>query len=667
MVLSDIGYLAILLAFVLAIFGAIVGGVGAWKQSRTLILTGQRSVYANAFLLTLASGLLFYALVTHDFSLSYVVETSSRDMSVGYLLTSFWGGQAGSLLLWAWMLTVFSAVAVFRSRKRYAELVPYVAVTLLCVQIFFTFMLGFLSNPFERLPVAATDGKGLNPLLMDPGMRIHPPTLLTGYQSFAIPFAFAVAALISGRLGTEWLGAIRRWMLLSWTIQSMGLLLGMWWAYHVLGWGGYWGWDPVENAALMPWLAATAFLHSTMVQERRGMLKVWNLSLVMLSFALSIFGTFVVRSGVLSSVHAFALSSIGPFFFVFLGLIVIVSAGLIYFRLPNLQTEGQFDSVVSRESGFLVNNLLIIGVTAATFWGSIFPLISEVFRGEKITVGPPFYQQVNGPLLLALLVLMGIGPLLAWRRSTLSTLYRNLRWPVLFGLVIGAVLFLLGVRNLSAALGYGAVAFVAGTIWREFYQGTRVRARNADESWPVALGGLISRNQRRYGGYFVHIAMLLIAIGVIGSSFFQQQTSATLRKGQSVTIGSYTLTNKGVYQASQPGVRILYSDLDVRRGGRDLGSLYPTKKIYRNWDNQPVTGVAVRSVLPSMDDVYVIISDISNSGVPTYRVFINPSVSFIWYGAIFLLFGVALAAWPRGSRRATREQVRVREVVTGEA
>ena len=660
MIVTDIGYIALVLAFIIATYGLLAGGLGAYRGSQRLVRSSQHALIATAVLSTVAAGMLWYALITHDFRLSYVAQTSSRDMNLSYLVTSFWGGQAGSLLFWAWMLTLFSAVATIRSRKRHPELAPYVGTTLLGIQCFFFLMLGFLTNPFERLPVAAFDGRGLNPLLMDPGMRIHPPTLLIGYMSFSIPFAYAVAALITGRLGREWLGAIRRWMLLGWAVQGAGLLLGAWWAYHVLGWGGYWGWDAVENAALMPWLTATAFLHSTMVQERRGMLKVWNLALVMLTFTLAIFGTFVVRSGVLSSVHAFATSSIGPFFFVFLGLVVIGSAGLIFYRLPKLQTEGQFDSVLSRESSFLVNNLLIIGITGATFWGSVFPLVSEVIRGTKVGVGAPFYRQVNGPLLLALVILMGIGPILAWRRSAPRAFWRNVRWPLLLGVVAGAGLFLLDVRRPLALLSYASVAFVFGTIIMEFWRGTRVRARNTGEILPVALAGLVSRNRRRYGGYVVHVGILLLAVGVISSSFFQQETASALPEGKTVALGNYSLKNKGLFQYEDQGAQVVYSEMELMRDGQSLGSIRPERRTYRNWEDQPVTGVAIRTIYPTGEDVYVLMSTI-DGGVPSFRVFINPMVNVIWFGGLLLLAGTVLCGWPEVVRKERAVRMRVPE------
>src|SRR5205823_4582420 len=365
-----------------------------------------------------------------------------------YFTTSaFYGGQEGSLLYWALMLAVFSAIFVLTAKRAPAVLVPYVIATLMGIETFLLIVLSTASNPFARLPVTPPDGNGLNPLLMDPGMLVHPPMLLMGYMSFSLPFAFAVAATITGKLDSDWLRSIRRWMLASWSIQTTGLILGAWWAYHVLGWGGYWGWDPVENAALLPWLTATAFLHSAMVQERRGMLKVWNLSLVIASFALSIFGTFEVRSGIINSVHSFAYSAIGAYFLAFLCIVILLSIALFVFRLPKLRSEQEFDSVISREGSFLLNNLLLVGIAFATLWGTLFPLISNTIRHQTLTVGPPFYNQVDGPIFIVLILVMGIGPLLAWRRTSTRALRRNLGIPALAAVICAAVLPLLGIRD----------------------------------------------------------------------------------------------------------------------------------------------------------------------------------------------------------------------------
>src|SRR5579864_4442089 len=457
-----------------------------------LVVSARRSLLVVTFFMLLAATALVVSFLIHDFGVVYVAHQSSRAMPWYFTTSAFYGGQEGSLLYWAVMLAVFSAIFVFTSKRAPAALVPYVMATLMGIEVFFLIVLTTVSSPFLRSPIVPADGQGLNPLLMDPGMLVHPPMLLMGYMSFSVPFAFAVAALITGKLNNDWLRAIRRWTLAAWTIQTVGLVLGAWWAYHVLGWGGYWGWDPVENAALLPWLTATAFLHSAMVQERRGMLKVWNLVLVVATFALSIFGTFEVRSGIISSVHSFAYSDIGSYFLVFLLIIIVFSSGLFLYRLPKLGAEQEFDSAISREGSFLLNNLLLVGITFATLWGTLFPLISQAVSRETIAVGPPFYQRVNGPILLVLILAMGVGPLLAWRRTSTRALWRDLGVPALSAALCAAVLPLAGVRDVWANVAFAVCAFTAGAILYEIWRGVRVRHRHG-ENYPIALYMLISR------------------------------------------------------------------------------------------------------------------------------------------------------------------------------
>lgn len=666
---AEVGQISLGLAFTLTFYQLAASVLGLrWRLAR-LLGSARNATVGIAALLTLVSSILIYALLAHDFSLKYVWEVSSRAMPWDVTLFAFWGGQPGSLLFWAWGLSLLSAVAVWRSYRSDPFLAPYMGATLAGVQVFFLFLLAFVSSPFERLPLPASDGRGLNPLLWDDGMRIHPPLLLAGYMSFSVPFALAMAALITGRLDRAWLGAARRWMLLAWAIQGAGLLAGAWWAYHVLGWGGYWGWDPVENAALLPWLAATAFLHSIRVQEQRGMLKLWNLALVITTFALAIFGTFVVRSGVISSVHSFALSAVGPYFFGFLGIVLIGSLGLFLYRLPQLRSEGEFDALASREAGFLVNNLLLSALVAATFWGTIFPLLSEAFRGMKMAVGPPFYQQVTGPLLLGLLVLMGIGPLLAWRQTSASSLGRHLRWPLAAWVAAGLVSIALGVREGLAIVAFGACAFVVGTIVVEYSRGVGARRRSTNEGWTSALLGLVARDQRRYGGYLVHLAMVLIAVGVIGSQFFKSEGAATLQQGESLTVGRYTLTHLGLLELRQPGVQTVLARMDVREGSRSLAQVAPERRIHAGWETQPTTGVAISTTWPWAEDLYVLLTGWED-GAASLRVLVNPFVIFIWVGGAAFLLGTLVAGWPIAVARPTPAVVpvaRPREVVASEA
>jgi cytochrome c-type biogenesis protein CcmF len=648
---SDLGSISLILAAGFAVLAIALAITGALRQHMALIASAKRSVLAVTFFLLLASASLIISFLTHDFGVSYVAQHSSLSMPWYFTASAFYGGQEGSLLYWALMLSIFSAIFVFTSKRAPAALVPYVIATLMCIEIFFLIMLTTVSNPFARLPVPLADGVGLNPLLMDPGMLIHPPMLLMGYMSFSVPFAFAVAAMISGQLGSEWLRAIRRWTLAAWAIQTTGLILGAWWAYHVLGWGGYWGWDPVENAALLPWLTATAFLHSTMVQERRNMLKVWNLGLVILSFALSIFGTFEVRSGIISSVHSFAYSAIGGYFLAFLAIIIVFSTGLFIFRMPELRPEQQFDSAFSREGSFLLNNFLLLGVTFATLWGTLFPLISQALGHETLTVGPPFYEQVNGPILLVLILAMGIGPLLAWRRTSTRALWRNLSLPALVAALCAAVLPLVGVRDVWANVAFAVCAFTAGAILYEVWRGVRVRHKHG-EAYPMALFMLVNRYRQRYGGYIVHLGLVLLAVGVIGSNFFQSQKDAVLKAGQSVSVSGYQLIYFGNVDEKYPGVETITAQLQVWSGGQLQQYIYPARQFYPNFDNQPASQISITTY--NLTDLYVFLANWDGPSQATIRVFVNPLVTLVWLGGVLMLFGGILCWWPERRRRRAK-------------
>ncbi len=657
MYFSDLGLIALVLAFGFAAYTMVVAVLGARRNIPPLVASAKRSVLVVTFFLLMASVALVASFLTHDFGVSYVAQHSSLAMPWYYTTAAFYGGQEGSLLYWALMLSLFSAMFVFTAKRVPAVLVPYVLATLMAIEAFFLLMLTTVSNPFVRLPIAPPDGNGLNPLLMDPGMLIHPPMLLMGYMSFSLPFAFAVAAMITGRLDSEWLRSIRRWMLASWSIQTAGLLLGAWWAYHVLGWGGYWGWDPVENAALFPWLTATAFLHSTMVQERRGMLKVWNLGLVMASFALSIFGTFEVRSGIISSVHSFAYSAIGGYFLAFLGIVIVFSIGLFLYRLPKLRPEQEFDSVLSREGSFLLNNLLLVGVTFATLWGTLFPLISVAVQRQTMTVGPPFYDKVNGPIFIVLILAMGIGPLLAWRRTSLHALWRNLGVPVLAAAVCAAVLPLAGIRDIWANIGFAVCSFTAGAILYEFWRGVRVRHRHG-EPYPLALSTLIGRYRQRYGGYLVHLGLVLLAVGVIGSHFFQVQRDAVLKPGQAMQIAGYSLVFLGNIDTTYPDVETVTAQLQLWQQGQFQRYIYPGRNFYPNFANQPASVISITT--SGLTDVYVFLADFNGASEATIRVFVNPLVPLVWAGGLLMLLGGAICWWPGQRRRQVAPGVTAR-------
>ncbi|MFQ5614528.1 MAG: heme lyase CcmF/NrfE family subunit, partial [Anaerolineae bacterium] len=523
----------------------------------------------------------------------------------------------------------------------------------------------FIANPFERLwflgeevvqsvwqpagavPAIPYDGQGLNPLLRHPGMIGHPPTLYLGFVGFVIPYAFAIAALVTGRGGEDtWIRTTRRWTLVAWLFLSIGLILGGRWAYDVLGWGGYWGWDPVENASFMPWLTGTAFLHSVMIQERRGMLKVWNMILIILTYSLVLFGTFITRSGVISSVHSFARSAIGPAFFAFISLTFLASLFLLFDRLKTLKSDNELDSLLSREAVFLLQNLLFLGITFATFWGTIFPMVSELVTGEKITVGPPFYNKVNGPLFAALVLTMGVAPLLAWRRQSATRLGRALWLPFVLAAAITSGLFLTGVRPVGALLGYWLVAFVGLTTLGEFGKGIKARMRHG-ENPAVALVYLLLRNRRRYGGYGVHLGVVMIALGVVGTNFFQQETQGLLRPGESLHLGGYTLTYETLRQYALEGGdrQVTEAQVSLYRDGKLLRHLRPHKDFFLS-SGQPLSIPAVFS-RPG-EDVYVLLvawEEVGPEGA-TFKVYLNPLVNWIWGGGLALIAGTLFAAWP---------------------
>jgi cytochrome c-type biogenesis protein CcmF len=665
---SDLGIISLILALGFALYAMIASVLGSLRSTSQLVKSAKRSVLAVTFFMLLASAALILSFLTHDFGVNYVAQHSDRAMPWYFTTAAFYGGQEGSLLYWALMLSVFSALFVFTSKRAPAALVPYVMATLMAIEAFFVVVLTSVSNPFARSAIIPADGTGLNPLLMDPGMLVHPPMLLMGFMSFALPYAFAVAAMITGNLSSEWLRSIRRWTLAAWSIQTTGLILGAWWAYHVLGWGGYWGWDPVENAALLPWLTATAFLHSTMVQERRGMLKTWNLFLIIASFALSIFGTFEVRSGVISSVHSFAYSSIGVYYLVFLCIVIVFSSALFLLRLPKLRPEQEFDSVISREGIFLFNNLLLLGMTFATLWGTLFPLISAFVRGQTMTVGPPFYNQVMAPLIGVLVVAMGVGPLLAWRRTSRVALWRNLSVPAILAALCAAVLSIFGVTDIAANIGFSVCAFTAAAILYELWRGARVRHRHG-EPYVVAFYMLFNRYRQRYGGYLVHLGLVMLVIGVIGSHYFQQQRDAVLKPGQETSIAGYRLTYLGNIDSREPDKETITAQLQVWSNGQLQTYIYPGRITYHNYGDQPASLIPINTF--GFTDLYVVLTDWTGAAQATIRVFVNPLVSLVWYGGILMLFGGIVCWWPErrrslaAARATTKQSVEAEKHVVG--
>lgn len=641
--MADIGYIALLLALAASIYAAIAFIFGARGKSLALTHSARNSLLAVCGLVTLSVAALVHALVTHNFQIEYVASYTNRELSLTYLITGLWAGNSGSLLFWAWLLSILAAVVVLQKRDKGKELVPYASTIIMATQVFFLILLLSVSNPFQKLSFIPADGRGLNPLLENPGMIFHPPALLAGYVGFTIPFAFAMAALLTRKLGDEWIVAIRRWTILAWLLLGVGNLIGAWWAYVELGWGGYWAWDPVENAGLMPWLVATAFLHSIMMQRRRGILKIWNMVLVILTFTLAIFGTFLTRSGILSSVHTFAETGLGPFFLAFIGITLFGSLGLLYYRSDDLKSDAEMESLVSRESTFLLNNLLLVGAAFAIFLGTVFPVISEAVRGVKISVGPPFFNQVNGPIFLAVILLTGICALIGWRRASIKNLLRNFLWPLIAALILGLILFIVGIRELYALIAFPVCAFVLSTILYEWFRGTRARHRMRGENYLKAFFGLIINNRPRYGGYIVHIAIIFIAIGVVGSSLYNVEQEATLTTGESMTIKNYTLNYQNLDYYETQSKEVVTATVSVYNSGELIGQLIPEKYFHRNYE-QPVTEVAIRSTL--LEDLYLILIGWDEDGTTAFKVLVNPLVNWIWIGGVVFVIGGLIAFWP---------------------
>ena len=656
-----LGGSALWIAFLLGVWGAIAGFAGGRTGRPDLQRSARHAVFAMCSALLTAVFSLEWALFHHDFNVEYVAAYTSRNLPTFYTWSALYAGQKGSLLFWATVLTLFGSLAQLLTAGRHRVYLPYVAAVTMVVASFFVCVMLFAANPFERLPYTPIDGRGLNPQLQNPGMVFHPPMLYLGYISITIPFAFAMAALLSKRLDADWLIAIRKWTLLSWLFLSVGICLGMWWAYVELGWGGYWAWDPVENASLLPWLTMTAFLHSVMIQEKRGMLKKWNLALIIGSWLLSILGTFITRSGVISSVHSFTQSPVGYFFLAFLVLAGAVSFTLYAKRLPLLATETRLESMVSREASFFFNNLLLVGIAFSVLFGTLFPILSELVTGAKTTFSTTTFNRVNIPLGLALLVLTGIGPLIAWRRASIPNLKRQFVAPLTGGALALLMLLAGGMRDLWALLAISFGAFVTVTVAQEFWRGVRARHRQYGEALLLALGRLVARNRRRYGGYVVHIGIVMLFVAFSGMAF-KTETEATLRPGESVTLKSpygwtYTFTHLGVSQYDALNRQVTAATVEVRRDGRKIGVLSPEKRQHVDAFNRPTFDPSTEPSIMSMlrEDLYGVLGGVVNgTEQAVFRFTINPLVWWVWYGGMVVALGGLLVMWPGGGLTATK-------------
>ena len=650
----DAGNLALVVALLVSVYGVLGSFLGGWKRSPALVDSSRYALYSVPILLLISVFALVYAFVTKDFGIAYVVENSNLAMPDRYTWVAFYAGNAGSLLFIAFVYSVMAVAVALSMVRRLPYTLPYATGLLGVLLAFFLFVIVFLANPLDRLAFALPDGEGINPLLVHFGMFIHPPMQMAGLVSVALPFSIAMGALMAGRGGRdEWVDLGRMWGMASWLILTIGLLLGSWWAYTILGWGGYWAWDPVENSALMPWLALTAFVHSIMVQKRRGMFRMWNIVLVTVAFTLAQMGMFINRGGPVPSVHSFGQSTMGWLFLVFMGATLLGSLAVFAWRSGSLKSRERLDSILSRESAFLTQNVLFLAVAMVTLWGTIYPVISEATQGLTITVGRPFFDRVNGPLLLVLVFLMGVGPLLPWRRASTRNVLHALRYPLGSAAIGVVVLVVIGVRQPVALMALAVIIMGIGGIMHEWVRGTRSRSRKG-ESYPVAFGRLLAANRPRYGGYIVHLAIAMLAVGAIGSSFYDLQRDIPMSPGDTRSLGGYSFTYLGLSERS-------FSDRDegkarfaVTSGDRDLGIMSATRTFYRDF-RIAATRAAIRST--PLEDFYIVPSEFGEDGQTVFRVYVNPLVWWMWASGPLLALGTLLAVSPR--RRLAPAQVTI--------
>jgi cytochrome c-type biogenesis protein CcmF len=647
------GSFSLLLALIAAVY-AIVAGIIAIRTRNPLLTKSARHAGIAVFLLvTLAVACVEHLFFTNNFSMAYVAEHSNRDLPAFYKFAALWAGQEGSLLFWSWLLSIYAFFALFLNRHKHPELMPYVGVVLASIQVFFLTLNNFVANPFQVLGhasaggaltvVSQADGHGLTPLLQYSEMVIHPPMLYLGYTGFSVPFAFAMAALLGRYPGEKWIHITRRWTMVAWGFQTIGVLLGAHWAYAVLGWGGYWAWDPVENASLLPWITATAFLHSVMMQEKRGMMKVWNVWLVFTTFMLCILGTMLTRSGVVSSIHAFAQSSIGTWFSSFLAIVFVACLLAFWKNRDYLRSDNQLDSLVSRESSFLFNNLILLAACFAVLWGTLFPVFSEWVQGTKISVGPPFFNKVNVPIALFLLLLTGVGPLLAWRKTSLDGLKRNFAWPLAGGIFAGIVAVVFGMRQIYPLICLILSVFVTLTIAAEFLRGARVISARSGINVLAAIGQLTMRNTRRYGGYVVHFGMVLIFIGIAGSAF-NKDVQQDMPPGAHMKLGPYDIVSQNFDQVRTPNYQSERATLEVFRNGKSQMILYPERRFFLA---SQITQTLVGIQSTPLRDIYLVYDGRNpETNRPEVHGYLNPLVKCIWFGGLVVVLGTILALLP---------------------
>lgn len=637
------------LAFGLAILTQIVLFIHVrWRDER-LFQVGQRMALGVSLLVTLATATLTALLVKGAFEVDYVAHYTSRGTPLLYKFAAVWAGQAGSLLFWLLVLSIYSTVVILQNQRKRSDMMPHVIAVLVGVQLFFLFMVNFSTNPFA--PVNASfipaDGNGLNPLLQNFAMALHPPTLYLGFVGFTIPFAFAIAALVIRKVDAAWVRVIRRWTLFAWLWQSIGIILGGWWAYNELGWGGYWAWDPVENASFMPWLTGTAVVHSIIIQEKKNMLKAWNMILIIITFILCIFGTYITRSGAVSSVHAFTADRFGQLFLAFVLVLIAISGYLVISRWKVLKSSKRMESLLSRESGFLFNNVVFVSLCFTVLWGTLFPLISLKLMGREISVSIPYYNQIAVPVGLVLLTLAGVGPLLAWRRTSKESLIRNFSIPLVLGMSAILIMLVMGFRSIYPLMTVGLSFFVLGTIFLEFFRGIRSRTKRFEESPLSALVTMISKNRSRYGGYIVHLGIVLMFIGFVGKAF-DSEVEATLSRGEQVELGDYKFTLHDVVERERTNHYALSATLTVEKDNKILDTLNPEYRIYFPRTNQEQQHSELDLRTGIMADIYTVFSGADhNRGLYAIKIMINPLVWWVWFGGYLLIAGTIIAIWPR--------------------
>jgi cytochrome c-type biogenesis protein CcmF len=659
--MAQIGSFALLLALALSIYCFGIGLIALLRQDdgdwTRLGETARRAGIVVFFAVLLAAAALVIAAFTNDFHIAYIFHHSNRDLDAKYKFATLWSGQEGSLVFWSLLLSAYAFVLRLRY-KTDPRLFAHASVVLAGVQVFFLLLVNFAANPFGLLEgPLRPDGSGLNPLLQYPEMVIHPPMLYLGYVGTTIPFSFALGALIMKYPGDKWIHITRRWTMVTWGFLTIGIFLGAHWAYAVLGWGGYWGWDPVENASLMPWLVGTAFLHSVMMQEKRGMLKVWNMVLVFLSFWLAIFGTFLTRSGMIQSVHAFAQSAIGPWFAWFLGIIFAVFVSFFILNFSYLRSEHKLESIVSRESSFMFNNLLFLTLCFTVFWGTWFPKISEWIQGNKVTVGAPFYNRVAIPVALVLVLLTALGPLLAWRKTSFESLKRNFKWPAIGALMTALFLMAtppswggafglrpwLDISYFYSLMAISLAVLVTLTVSSEFYRGGRVISEKTGQGMFASMVQLTHRNTRRYGGYIVHFGVVVVIVGVAGAAF-NQDKEQEMAYGDKMAIGPYTLVCRSYTSDDSPNYESEWAVLDVYKNGRQIDQLTPERRFYKA-SQQASTMPFIRSTLK--EDLYVVYEGLNqDNGHPILKAHLNPLVMWIWLGVWIIIGGTILALVP---------------------